>query len=118
MGIGLQYSGFKKSFTGGDMMFSYIAPEWVGRTKLDRWIFKSGLGVGIFLYHDPFYNATGFGLHATLGVEYMLSSHWGLGLTVNAINGSMPKQDWMLLKENERCGITRFNLLGGLRYYF
>ena len=27
MGIGLQYSGFKKSFTGGDMVFSYIAPE-------------------------------------------------------------------------------------------
>lgn len=118
MGIGLQYAGFKKSFSGGDMMFSYIAPEWVSRTKFDRWILKSGVGVGVFLYHDPFYNAAGFGLHATLGFEYMLSSNWGLGLTLNGIGGSMPKQDWMLLKEDERCGITRFNLLGGLRYYF
>ena len=100
------------------MMFSYIAPEWVSRTKFDRWILKSGVGVSVFLYHDPFYNAAGFGLHATLGFEYMLSSNLGLGLTLNGIGGSMPKQDWMLLKEDERCGITRFNLLGGLRYYF
>ena len=119
MGIGLQYSGFRKSFSdGGDMTFSYIAPEWVGRSKFDRWILKSGLGMGVFLYHDPLYSATGFGFHATVGVEYMLSANWGLGLTLNGISGSLPKQDWMLLKEDERCGITRFNLLGGLRYYF
>mgnify|MGYP000071275912 FL=1 len=74
--------------------------------------------MGVFLYHDPLYNAAGFGFHAMVGVEYMLSANWGLGLTLNGVSGSMPKQDWMLLKEDERCGITRFNLLGGLRYYF
>ena len=44
------------------------------------------------LYHDPLYNAAGFGFHAMVGVEYMLSANWGLGLTLNGVSGSMPKQ--------------------------
>ena len=41
MGIGLQYSGFRKSFSdGGDMTFSYIAPEWVGRSEVRQMDFK------------------------------------------------------------------------------
>ena len=117
MGNRTSIAGFKKSFSGGDMMFS-ISSEWVSRTKFDRWILKSGVGVGVFLYRDPFYNAAGFGPSCHIGSVHAFSSNWGLGLTLNGIGGSMPKQDWMLLKEDERCGITRFNLLGGLRYYF
>lgn len=117
-GIGVQYSGYRASFPDGDMMLSYIAPEWVGRTRWDKWIFKAGLGVGLFLYNDPEYNATGVGAHATLGIEYMISDQWGVGLTLNTVNGSLPNRDDFKLKDNERSGITRFNVLGGLRYYF
>lgn len=117
-GIGLQYSGFKTSIPGGDINLTYLAPEWVGRTKFDKWILKYGLGVGLVLYHDPLYNASGVGVHATLGTEYMLSDHWGLGMSVNTVSGSLPQQGDMKLKENERSGVVRFNLLGGLRYYF
>ena len=118
-GIGVQYSGYRTGFHGGDnMLLSYIAPEWVVRTKFDRWILKCGLGIGLFLYHEPFYNACGMGVHATVGIEYMLSAHWGLGFSLNTINGSLPDRSEIKLKNNERSGITRFNLLGGLRYYF
>ena len=61
---------------------------------------------------------TGFGGHLTIGVEYMLSKNIGLGATTSYVSGSLPNEDDMNLKENERSGINRFNLLGGLRFYF
>lgn len=117
-GIGLQYSGFKTSFPGGDMMLSYIAPEWVARYRWNKWIMKAGLGVGVFLYHEPFYNSTGVGAHVTIGMEYMIDTHWGIGVTANTVNGSLPDRSEVKLKDNERSGITRINVLGGIRYYF
>ena len=117
-GIGLQYSGYKTSFPGGNMMLSYIAPEWVARYRWDKWMLKAGLGVGVFLYHEPFYNSTGVGAHATISGEYMMDEHWGIGISVNTVNGTLPERSEVKLKDNERSGITRINVLGGLRYYF
>ena len=99
-------------------MLSYIAPEWVARYRWDKWIMKAGLGVGVFLYHEPFYNSTGVGAHATIGMEYMIDTHWGIGVTANTVNGSLPDRSEVKLKDNERTGITRINVLGGVRYYF
>lgn len=117
-GIGLIYSGSKLSFDGGDLSLSYIAPECAWGIKSGKWIFKGGIGVGLFLYNEPYYKTTGMGVHVTLGLEYMLSEHWGLGFSINTVNGSLPKQDNYELKKDEHSGITRFNMLGGLRYYF
>lgn len=117
-GVGVQYSGSRTSFEGGDMMLSYIAPELLMRARFNRWILKWGLGVGLFLYDDSYYNASGVGMHVNLGMEYMLSDHWGIGLSFNTINASLPNQEGVKLKDNERSGISRLNALGGLRYYF
>lgn len=117
-GIGMQYSGFKSNNMGGDLTLSYIAPECAWGSKWGNWIFKGGVGVGLFLFKNMLYNTSGVGCHATLGMEYILSKHVGLGVTLNSISASLPKQQGMQLKENERSGIARINLLGGLRYYF
>ncbi len=117
-GIGMQYSGFRASFPGGNMMLSYIAPEWVVRSRWDKWILKAGLGLGLFLYNEPGYHSSGLGAHATIGLEYMITNQWGVGISANTINGSLPDRSEVKLKDNERTGITRFNVLGGIRWYF
>lgn len=118
LGVGFQYSGYRAAFDEGNMVLSYLAPELVGRTKLNKWILKYGVGFGLLLYHEPNNDMTGFGGHLTIGVEYMLSKNIGLGATTSYVSGSLPNEDDMNLKENERSGINRFNLLGGLRFYF
>lgn len=117
-GIGLQYSGFRTSFPGGNMMLSYIAPEWVARYRWNKLILKAGLGIGAFLYHEPFYNSAGVGAHVTVGLEYMLTNHWGVGVSLNTVNGTLPDRGDVILNDNERTGVSRINVLGGLRYYF
>lgn len=117
-GVGMQYSGFKMSSSEADMMLSYIAPELVSRTKINKWILKASLGVGLFIYDDSVYKTSGVGYHASIGAEYMISKNWGVGLTLNTISASLPSQADFKLKENERSGISRINAIGGLRYYF
>ena len=65
-------SGFKAELPGGDMVLSYLAPEVALRTKFDKWILKCGVGMGLFLYNEPYYSTAGFGAHVTMGLEYML----------------------------------------------
>lgn len=117
-GVGLQYSGFRTSFPGGNMTLSYIAPEWVARYRWNKLILKAGLGIGAFLYHEPFYNSAGVGAHVTVGLEYMLTNHWGVGVSLNTVNGTLPDRGDVILNDNERTGVSRINVLGGLRYYF
>lgn len=116
-GVGVQYSGFKATFPEGDMVLSYLAPEFAGRTKFDKWILKYGVGIGLLLYHEPFYSSAGFGTHLTLGVEYMVTKQVGLAVSANTVSASLPERDGVQLNKNERNGIGRFNLLGGLRVY-
>lgn len=118
LGVGVQYSGFNASFPGGNMLLSYIAPEFLGRSKIDKWILKYGLGVGLFVYNDPYYSTAGLGTHVVLGVEYMLTKNIGLGMSANCVAGYLPRQEGVNLPDNESSGIGRFNLLGGLRFYF
>lgn len=117
-GAGLLYSGYKKSFVGGDINLSYIAPEcsWGARSK--KWILRGGIGAGLFVYHEPGYSVSSLGIHVSFNVEYMVADHWGLGFSANTVSASLPKQDNVVLKDNERNGIARLNILGGVHYYF
>lgn len=117
-GVGMQYSGFKAELPGGDMVLSYLAPEVTLRTKFNKWILKCGVGMGLFLYNEPYYSTAGFGTHIIVGVEYMLSSHVGLGVSASSIASNLPKRDGVELKKDEKSGINRVNVLGGLRFYF
>lgn len=118
LGIGLQYSSYKVSFPEGDIKLSYIAPEFTGRIKADKWILKYGVGIGLALYSDPYYKTEGVGVSLSFGAEYMVSKNIGLGITTNYITSSLPSQNKANKKEDERSGINRINLLGGLRFYF
>lgn len=100
------------------MVLSYLAPEVTLRTKFNKWILKCGVGMGLFLYNEPYYSTAGFGAHVTMGLEYMLSSHVGLGVSASSIASNLPKRDGVELKKDEKSGINRINVLGGLRFYF
>ncbi|WP_106831136.1 hypothetical protein [Parabacteroides pacaensis] len=118
LGFGVLYSGFHASFLEGNMKLSYIAPAFVGRTRIDNWIVKYAIGCGLFIYDDDYWHANCFGFHVEAGCEYRLTKNIGIGLSLNAISGTLPKQEGVELRKDESSGIVRVNLLGGLRFYF
>lgn len=117
-GFGFQYSGFRSDSPFGNMRLNYVAPTFLTRTKLNQWIFSCGIGVGVFFYNDEIYHSTGAGFNADLGVEYMVSKNIGLGVSLNAISGSLPKQEGFDYNDDETSGIARVSLKGGIRFYF
>lgn len=121
MGFGLQYSGFRAIFPEeGYMALIYIAPSFIGRTKCaDAWILRYGVGIGYFGYVDLLYETlSGVGCDVSLGVEYMVSKHVGLGIDLQSVYGSLPEQDGVKLAKDEHSGISRINIQGGVRIYF
>lgn len=118
LGFGLQYSGFKASLPDGDLKLSYLAPSFVVRSKYKNWVFKYGLGLGVFIYDDEFYHSTRLGTNLDLGMEYMLNKHVGLGVSTSCIGASLPKQEGATYDKDESSGISRINVQGGIRFYF
>lgn len=119
MGFGLQYSGFRANFEQDIYMsISYFAPSFIGRKKLgESWIIKYGVGMGLFLYNDSgFETHAGFGMDVNFGGEYMVSKSVGIGLEVQAISGSISRQEQ--LPDDVKSGIARINMQGGIRFYF
>ncbi|MDR0892080.1 MAG: hypothetical protein LBN24_05650 [Mediterranea sp.] len=131
-GIGIQYSGFRASNGPTySMMLSYIAPEFLYRVKLNRLIFKLGVGAGLFVFTEEANNyevyghritgsgsQVGGGLHCTFGLEYMMTKQWGLGISMNEVMGILPEPDGIPVDSSEIYGIYRINFMGGIRYYF
>lgn len=120
LGFGLQYSGFRTSFSeGGYMLLTYIAPSFIGRVKLaDAWILKYGIGIGYFGYSDSGDILSGVGLDVNIGAEYMVSKHVGLGVEVQSLSSYLSRQEGVTLGEDEHSGISRINIKGGVRFYF
>lgn len=117
-GFGAQYAGCRVTLPDGDMNLSYIAPSFVLRERNKHWILKCAVGAGAFIFSQGGYRVTRLGINATLGIEYMVSKSVGIGVSCNAINVSLPKQEGVDLGEEEHSGISRINLLGGARFYF
>ncbi len=118
LGFGLQYSGFKASLPDGDLRLSYLAPSFLIRSKYKNWVFKYGIGLGVFIYDDEYYHFTRLGTNLDLGMEYMLNKHVGLGISTSCIGASLPKQEGAKYDKDESSGISRINVQGGIRFYF
>jgi hypothetical protein len=118
------------------MMLSYVAPEFLYRVKFNKLILKLGIGAGVFVFTEHLTNneirnngrvnvirngsgsQTGGGVHLTLGLEYMMTKKWGLGLSMNEVMGILPKPEDVYLEDTAIYGIDRVNLMAGIRYYF
>lgn len=120
LGFGIQYSGFHASFSSDIYMrLTYIAPSFIARFKANSWVFKFGVGIGYFGYNDSgAYNSSNIGMSTDAAAEYMLSPHFGLGVSLSTITGRTSGPYDSQLPDGEISGVRRINLQGGLRYYF
>lgn len=104
--------------------FHYIAPEFVARQRAGRrWLFRESAGIGygryIRSYGDLSGSKGGVGIHESASVEFMLGRHIGLSAGFSG--------QWLIVDSpdvddggelNLLGGIFRFQLGGGLRFYF
>lgn len=127
LGVGVIYSGgFISAERNGlerKSRFHYVAPEFVARQRVGRrWLFRESAGIGygryIRSYGDKSGSRGGVGIHESVSVEYMLTRHLGLGATFGG--------QWLLVGspdvddggELSLAGIFRFQIGGGVRFYF
>lgn len=136
-GFGIMYSGYHSSakYRGADLNadITYIAPLFCVRTNLGKTslILKSEIGIGflsvkekaLMSYYNP-ETLTGctLGYNYTVGLEYRLSRHFGLGLDLDAVFGSIKSLkdshgNKYEFEDDARMGISRINIFLGLRYY-
>lgn len=133
LGIGILYSGFRSSGwvfgTEDTFLENYIAPVLSGRWKVaDKLIMKGEFGIGYYRHDENAGNgyhlwADGTGLNLDLGLEYMVTPHFGLGMSAGLLSGSVGN-----MKDNrghayssyscDTNGVVRYTLLTGFRYYF
>lgn len=136
-GLGAVYSGYHASsanYLGTDLdaNITYIAPlfcakGYIGRTNL---MLRSEIGLG-YLHLKETVSMNGLmadikgstvGYNCTVGLEYQLAKNFGLGVDLEGIFGSFGhlkdsqgnKYD---APDNERMGLSRINILFGIRYY-
>jgi len=121
IGFGFQYSGFKSSSSNSNLKLSYLAPLFVYGMKFEeKFILKGNIGAGLFFYDDDYasINFLRGGINTDLGVEYMLTSHMGLGINGSWMLGELEKQkDRIYLNDSAPC-LIKFSLQAGLRFYF
>ncbi|MDR0893895.1 MAG: porin family protein [Prevotellaceae bacterium] len=118
-GFGLQYAGFQVEFDrSASSTLTFIGPSLVYRGRFsDKWLPKMSLGIGYGGMSDNGFNTSGVGISYALGMEYMLSKSVGVGVELSefVFNFSTTKEQQ---RNNERNGVARVSLTGGLRVYF
>ncbi|WP_295940521.1 porin family protein [uncultured Alistipes sp.] len=130
LGVGLRYSGYFASTDVGygtklKLGLHYIAPEFVISQRVGRrWIFRESVGIGYARYTESVSSLSaginGFGFHVDLGFEYRLSQVVGIGASIGAYSMRFNSADDIMQQYNrdEKAGISRISLNGGLRFYF
>lgn len=127
LGVGVIYSGSfisaeRKGFERTSRIH-YIAPEFVARQRVGRrWLFRESAGIGYGRYIRGYAGLTGsrggVGIHESASAEFMLTRFLGLGVTVGG--------QWLIVDspdvddgaELNLVGIFRFQIGGGIRFYF
>lgn len=131
IGFGLRYSGYFSHYEyegiKPGIRLHYVAPEFVYRLGLDRrdkWILHVSTGIGYARYSEKAEGISvscgGFGYHADLSFEYKVSPSVGIGLGVGCYSARFSTMDYLNeeLAPDEKAGITRIAVNGGLRFYF
>ena len=127
-GCGVMYSGYQSSYDISsntiNVGLTYIAPQFAMKQKVsEKWQFRESVGLGYFNYRESLKgksaSLSGVGYNFSLGVEYLLSNHVGIGANLGYLGGSLPEQDTNYNKpKDERTGIFRLTLDAGIRFYF
>ena len=124
-GIGVNFSHFKTSFPRNtDVKMMFVGPSVVwSRMRTDKRRYDCSLALGYARYSEKYHGGVSdsqdmFGASVDLGIEYMISSHMGIGVQMTSLIMRKEKPEGVVLDKDESYGINRLNILGGLRFYF
>ena len=107
------YGSFTQTYLGPSLLYAYRRPRRIGME------IALGLGVGYYAELGG-YTAFGMGMQSRLGVEYLFTKHFGIGLQLISFSCyyPKPKEAEIVLKENEEYRLDRVSVQLGLQYYF
>jgi len=131
IGFGLRYSGYFTSVMSEGaklkVRLHYFAPEFVLRQEAGRnrrWAFHESVGLGYARYTEQMGSLSGgiggLGFHVEVGFEYKLTQNVGIGASVGAYGTRFSSMDDAVSQydDDQKGGISRISLNGGLRFYF
>ena len=128
-------SYYEKTNMDHNVLFSYIAPLFCTKYSFNKkWMINGEVGVGYLKFSDKIssgiekgktYVST-VGFNYGIGIEYKLNKHMGIGISFNEIVGSAFLKNIKMenvhsiiaYNDYDRINLNRFNLLGGIRFYF
>ena len=116
MGFGLMGDHSFTDFPSSGITLDYIAPEFAMRGGKNKWQFCMAAGLGYAHYKDDYgYDAkSGIGAHYSIGAEYLLTRHIGVGADMFVVNTYFGKDKSGYYDYN---AINRFSFLVGLRFH-
>jgi hypothetical protein len=101
---------------------TYVAPQFVMKQIINRWIVEEKIGIGYFSYRESARgiseSLSGVGYNFSLGAEYLLSKHVGVGLNIGYVGGSLPKQENVSYDKGDYSGLFRLTFDAGVRFHF
>ena len=103
-----------------DQTFFYIGPDLViSHVTTKNWRWDMGIGLGYTAYNEvDGFSGGGVGLLTRLGLEYVLSNHFALGMDWNMLTRTFSAPEGYHLEKNERYGFDSMSLTAGMRFYF
>lgn len=118
-GFGLLAERSSTDYGGDYINITYLGPSFVMAGDIsDRWRGKMDAGAGYTVCDDGFDKRKGFGLRASVGVDYKLLEWLGVGAELTDYLSFYSKRDRYGWGDNGNNGIQRFALTAGLRVYF
>lgn len=120
-GVGLNYALNHASFNHyGSFTQHYIGPSFVYVYRITRrFSSEVGLGLGYSYYSESGgYTDSAMGVMFKVGMEYLFTRHFGLGLQYRACGCSYTQPDGFELPKNEQYRLNRASIQLGVHYYF
>lgn len=119
LGVSAIYAGYHREISSSqdyaDYNLHYVAPALTYSLRLDRFIGRLGVGMGLGFYDDGFSQCASFASNFDFRFEYMLSEKFGVNLAMSDMLMTMPKRYQV---DDFKPGIERLSFTTGVQFYF
>lgn len=97
----------------------YIGPSFVcGGQLIDRLRGEVAFGLGLAVHSEKSQQAAGLGLRSSLGLEFMITPKFGIGIEGLSQRHLFKKPEGYNMPDDEQYGFQQLGVLFGLRTYF
>lgn len=119
LGFSAIYAGYHRKISStrayANLYLHYLAPALTYSLRMDRFIGRLGVGMGVGFYDDGFSQCTNFASNIDIRLEYMLSEKIGVNFALSAINNTMSKKYQV---GDKKPLIQRAAYTTGIQFYF